>query len=128
VTFRHGALRDTLTLTGDILPLSLAEYFSATTEDPLQNAREPLHYARPSSIVSDTRYRNLTPGAFRYLIGRRYERTKKAANDGGKGTPKSTVDQNDLRFTADRIATEHGVGRATVEREDEEGSWCSGWQ
>ena len=43
-------------------------------------------------------------------------RTKKAANDGGKGTPKSTVDQNDLRFTAGRIAAEHGVGRATVKR------------
>lgn len=43
---------------------------------------------------------------------------KKAANDGGKGTPKATqtVDQIEPRFTADRLAVEHGVSPATVER------------
>ena len=60
--------------------------------------------------------RNLTPDWFRYLIGRRYERMKKAVNDGGKGTPKATVDQIDPQFTADRIAAEHGVSSPTVKR------------
>lgn len=61
--------------------------------------------------------RNLTPDNFRWILGRRYNRTKKAASDGGKGTPKATVDQNDPRSTtATKLAKEHGVGEATVKR------------
>jgi len=61
--------------------------------------------------------RNLTPDAFKLLLGRRYNRVKKAKNDGGAGTPKSTVAQNDPRSsTAARIATEHCVSPATVKR------------
>ena len=66
--------------------------------------------------------RNLTPDAFKLLLGRRYNRVKKAANDGGKGTAKTgataaaTVDQVEPRFTADRLAAEHGVSPATVKR------------
>ncbi|PJB34776.1 MAG: hypothetical protein CO107_12435 [Deltaproteobacteria bacterium CG_4_9_14_3_um_filter_51_14] len=37
-------------------------------------------------------------------LGRRYNRVKKAANDGGKRTPKATVDQIDPQFTAERLA------------------------
>ena len=61
--------------------------------------------------------RNLTPDQMSLLRGRRYNRGKKAANDGGRGTPKSTVDQNEPRFTADRLAKEHGVSPATIKRD-----------
>ena len=60
--------------------------------------------------------RNLSPDAFKWILGRRYNRTKKAANDGGKGTPKGTVDQNEPRFTAAKLAKEHAVSEATVKR------------
>lgn len=85
--------------------------------------------------------RNLMPDAFTLLLGRRYNRAKKKANDGGKGTPKATaktdnaqpetqpelkiaaepettVHQSDARLerTSAQIASQHGVSRATVER------------
>lgn len=61
--------------------------------------------------------RNLSPDARKLLLGRRYNRMKKAPNDGGVGVPKATVDQNDLRFTtAAKLAQEHGVSEATVKR------------
>jgi hypothetical protein len=60
--------------------------------------------------------RNLTPDARQLLLGRRYNRLKKAPNDGGAGTPKATVDQNEPRFTAAKVAKEHGVSEATVKR------------
>jgi len=53
--------------------------------------------------------RNLSPDAFRLLIGRRYNRTKKAAH-----RPKG--DQNDHLKTADKLAKEHGVSAPTVRR------------
>lgn len=56
------------------------------------------------------------PPSGRYHLGRRYNRLKKAANDGGKGTPKATVDQSEPRFTADKLAEQHGVSAATVKR------------
>ena len=40
------------------------------------------------------------------LRGRRYDRQKKAKNDGGIGTPKLSVGQIDLRLTADKLAAE----------------------
>lgn len=61
--------------------------------------------------------RNLSPEDRTRLIGRRYNRTKKAQNDGGAGVAKATVDQNDPRLsTAEKLATEHGVSPATVKR------------
>ena len=61
--------------------------------------------------------RNLTPDAFKLLLGRRYNRVKKAPNDGGKGTSKGTVDQVDPRLsTAAKLAAEHGVSEPTVKR------------
>jgi len=58
--------------------------------------------------------RNLTPDAFRLLLGRRYNRSKKQ----GQRTD-LTSHQNDGKSTdrtADRLAKEHGVSRPTVER------------
>jgi N6-adenosine-specific RNA methylase IME4 len=61
--------------------------------------------------------RNLSPDAFKLALGRRYNRTKKATNDGGKGTPKPTVGQIDPRLnTAARLAAEHSVSEKTVRR------------
>jgi N6-adenosine-specific RNA methylase IME4 len=62
--------------------------------------------------------RNLTADAFTLLLGRRYNRAKKA-----QGAPKGNrnrliqSDQNDhFEKTADKLAAEHGVGSATVRR------------
>ncbi len=84
--------------------------------------------------------RNLTPDAFTLLLGRRYNGAKKKANDGGKGTPKATAKTDDSQpetqpelkvaaepettvaqseprlSTAEEVASQHGVSRATVER------------
>jgi N6-adenosine-specific RNA methylase IME4 len=56
--------------------------------------------------------RNLSPDAFKLLLGRRYNRTKK--NDGQRGPQK--LDQNEPASTAEKIAKEHGVSAATVKR------------
>ena len=42
--------------------------------------------------------RNITPDQFTLLLGRRYNRAKKAQNDGGAGTTKTTVDQIEPRW------------------------------
>lgn len=56
--------------------------------------------------------RNLTPDAFRLLLGRRYNRQKKAV-----GKPAGTIlDQIDPISTADKLAQEHGVSAPTVKR------------
>ena len=66
--------------------------------------------------------RNLTPEQMSLLRGRRYNRLKKAArfepgNDGGPGRGK-TVPQFEGPFsTAESLAKEHGVSRATIERD-----------
>jgi len=58
--------------------------------------------------------RNLSPDAFRLLIGRRYNRTKKAV---GGQIPGSRVAQNEPPIpTADKLAAEHGISPATVKR------------
>ena len=51
------------------------------------------------------------------LRGRRYNRTKKAANDGGKGTPKATDGQNVQQSTATTLATLYGVSEKTIRRD-----------
>ena len=49
--------------------------------------------------------RNLSPDAFRLALGRRYNRTKKAEHDGGKGKPRSG-DQNEPNLrTAAKLAS-----------------------
>lgn len=65
--------------------------------------------------------RNLTPDSFKWILGRRYNRTKKAAhgNSGGKNQhTKKLGDQIDLqaRSTAKKLAKEHGVSEPTVKR------------
>ncbi len=62
--------------------------------------------------------RNLTPEAASLLRGRRYNRTKKTAHDGGKGKSRSG-DQNDthLPSTAASIADQHGVSEPTIKRD-----------
>jgi len=62
--------------------------------------------------------RNLTPDQMSLLRGRRYNRLKKAKNDGGSGTPKATVDQIDPRLdTAAHLAKELGVSAPTIKRD-----------
>ena len=58
--------------------------------------------------------RNLTPDAFKLLLGRRYNRRKKAA--GGRADRELSGDQNDLPKTADLLAAEYGVSAPTVKR------------
>lgn len=61
--------------------------------------------------------RNITPDQFTLLLGRRYNRAKKAQNDGGIGVSKATGDQIEHRLrTADKLAAEHGVSQPTVRR------------
>ena len=63
--------------------------------------------------------RNLSPIAFKLALGRRYNRSKKTKNDGGTGTPKTSVDQNDPQLhnsTAAKLGAQHGVSEATVKR------------
>lgn len=59
--------------------------------------------------------RNLSPDAYRLLLGRRYNRTKKAVGSVNQYTV--ARDQNDpQQRTADKLATEHGVSAPTVRR------------
>ena len=56
--------------------------------------------------------RNLTPDSFRLLLGRRYNRIKK-----NPGRPDKLPQNEGVKGeTAERLAEEHGVSRATVER------------
>ena len=55
--------------------------------------------------------------AFKLLLGRRYNRVKKAEHDGGKGKERISGAQVDPHLkTADRLAAQHGVSPATVKR------------
>ena len=56
--------------------------------------------------------RNLTPDAFKLLLGRRYNRAKK--RNGERGQQK--LDQFDPASTAAKLGKAHGVGEATVKR------------
>jgi len=60
--------------------------------------------------------RNLTPDEFQLALGRRYNRTKKAAHDGGKGEGRSGGQNDHHLKTAEAIASEHGVSEKTVRR------------
>jgi phage N-6-adenine-methyltransferase len=62
--------------------------------------------------------RNLSLEQMSLLRGRRYNRLKRAKNDGGVGTPKATVPQNEDRLrTSDQLAQQHGVSHCTIERD-----------
>lgn len=60
---------------------------------------------------------NLTPDAFKLLLGRRYNRAKKTKAEAGAigGSSKAQLDPC-LPDTADRLATAHGVSPAAVKR------------
>ena len=58
--------------------------------------------------------RNITPDQFTLLLGRRYNRAKKA--HGGDRKSDESRDQFEPLKTADRLAAEHGVSPATVKR------------
>jgi hypothetical protein len=64
--------------------------------------------------------RNITPDQFTLLLGRRYNRAKKAQfSRPGNDNAAKREDQNDPRdsaTTADKLAVEHGVSPATVKR------------
>ena len=62
--------------------------------------------------------RNLSPDAFRLLLGRRYNRQKKAKGSNNQHIQaKSEKDQFDtFHSTAEKLATEHGVSAPTVKR------------
>jgi hypothetical protein len=59
--------------------------------------------------------RNLTPDAFKLLLGRRYNRVKKAQHRPEK---RDQIDPVTPQRTAERLATEHSVSPATVKRAD----------
>ena len=64
--------------------------------------------------------RNLSPDAFKLLLGRRYNRVKK--NEGGNGSNQHNKQLAQFdpvappKSTADRMATEYGISPATVKR------------
>lgn len=62
--------------------------------------------------------RNLSPDAFKLLLGRRYNRTKKArgAPIGNNNRTKQMVQSEPIVSTAETLAVEHGVSPATVKR------------
>ena len=63
--------------------------------------------------------RNLSKQDYKLLLGRRYNRAKKADNSrpGNDNAAKERGGQNDHREkTAEKLAKEHGVGEATVRR------------
>lgn len=63
--------------------------------------------------------RNLTPDTFKLILGRRYNRQKKAAH-AGENQHTAGGDQNEPhRKTAEKLAAEHHVSPATVKRAGE---------
>jgi len=58
--------------------------------------------------------RNITPDQFTLLLGRRYNRAKKA--HGGDRKSEESRDQFEPLKTAEKLAAEHGVSPATVKR------------
>jgi hypothetical protein len=56
--------------------------------------------------------RNLTPDQFKYFLGKKYDREKKAHG----GDRKSSGQNDHLNKTASTIATAHGTSEKTVRR------------
>ena len=63
--------------------------------------------------------RNLTPDAFKLILGRRYNRQKKQEHYGGKGKDRSGDQKEPHLKTAEKLAAEHHVSPATVKRAGE---------
>lgn len=85
---------------------------------------EPMSFASRDAVCdwidkNQASRRNVTPEQYKIITGRIYNRRKKTQNDGGKGTPKATVDQIDPRLdsTAIDVASEMGVSAPTVKRD-----------
>ena len=76
-----------------------------------------IEQAQNFMILHQLGRRNLDPDQAALLRGKLYNARKKAANDGGKGTPKATVYQSDTRSTAETIAKQTGVSAPTVMRD-----------
>jgi hypothetical protein len=88
-----------------------------TTELPFADRDD----AKEWIIKNQLGRRNLSPEDYGILVGLLYNARKKAKNDGGKGTPRGTVNQNDGRLsTAEQIANETNTSPATVERRGKE--------
>lgn len=69
-------------------------------------------------LENQTHRRNATPEEASYYTGLLYNERKKATNDGGKGTAKATVDQNEPRLTtAEVLAAETGRSPAQIKRD-----------
>ena len=60
--------------------------------------------------------RNLHPDAFTLLLGRRYNRAKKSHGGTGANQYKQSHQFDDSAKTSEKLAKEHGVSKATVER------------
>lgn len=60
--------------------------------------------------------RNLHPDAFTLLLGRRYNRTKRAQGGTGANQHKQSPQSGDSAKTSVKLAREHGVSKNTVER------------
>lgn len=96
--------------------------YEICTKHDLPYEVEPMEFADRDAAMdwmdrNQLGRRNLSKQDYKLLLGRRYNRAKKAEHDGGKGKERSGG-QNDHHFekTAERIAKEHGVGEATVRR------------
>lgn len=64
--------------------------------------------------------RNLSKRDYKLLLGRRYNRVKKAEHDGGKGKKRSGgQNAHHSEKTSERLAREHGVDEKTVRRAGE---------
>lgn len=61
--------------------------------------------------------RNLSPEQMSLLRGRRYNRTKKAEHDGGKGKTRSGGQNVHQSTTAESLAAQHGVDEKTIRRD-----------
>jgi hypothetical protein len=60
--------------------------------------------------------RNISPDAFRLLLGRRYNRMKKVQGGTGANQHKQKAQFEPFASTADKLAVEHSVSRETVKR------------
>ena len=81
------------------------------TAPPPRRAHVPL-----GAVMAQLGRRNLHPDQFALLVGRRYNRAKKAVGGDRKSETAISSPQSEGLKTAEKIAREHGLGRATVER------------
>lgn len=114
----HGC-RDPLVLWGSVLIDGHNRFEICTRHGiPFQTVRMDFPHREAVEDWMDANQlgrRNLTPDAFKLLLGRRYNRVKKAAH--GRADRDFSGDQIDPpKSTATKLAAEHGVSEATVKR------------